>query len=219
VSRSLYGQLLDLGCTAFLLCAVLVLWRRRLSGVVALLAGQGLALATVVLTRGVHAHDGRLVVVAGLVGLLRGVLLPRLVARALTRSGAGEQTEARVNVPASLLAAAVLTLLAYAVTRPVTALAPGPATRAVPAGMAVVLIGFLALITRTRAVSQVVGFLLIDNGITLIAFLTTTGVPLVVELGVSLDVLLAVLVLQVLTGRMRVAFGDTDLDELRELAD
>jgi hydrogenase-4 component E len=85
--------------------------------------------------------------------------------------------------------------------------------------MAVVLIGFLALITRTRAVSQVVGFLLIDNGITLIAFLTTTGVPLVVELGVSLDVLLAVLVLQVLTGRMRVAFGDTDLDELRELAD
>jgi hydrogenase-4 component E len=58
-----------------------------------------------------------------------------------------------------------------------------------------------------------------DNGITAVAFLTTSGVPLIVELGVSLDVLLAVLVLQVLTARMRAAFGDTDLDDLRELRD
>ena len=72
---------------------------------------------------------------------------------------------------------------------------------------------------RRRALSQLVGFLLMDNGITAVGFLTTTGVGLVVELGVSLDVLLAVLVLQVLTTRMRETFGDTDLDELRELRD
>jgi hydrogenase-4 component E len=214
----LYGQLIDLGCAVFLLCAVLVLWRRGLSGVVTVLAVQGLALTMVVATRGVHAHDGQLASVAVLVCVLRAVALPLLVRRALTRAGSRE-TEARVNVPASLLAAAALTLLAYAATRPVVALAPAPATRAVPAGLAVVLIGFLVLVTRSRAVSQVVGFLLLDNGITLIAFLTTTGVPLVVELGVSMDVLLAVLVLQVLTGRMRSVFGGTDLNELRELAD
>ena len=75
------------------------------------------------------------------------------------------------------------------------------------------------LVTRRRALSQLVGFLLMDNGITAVGFLTTTGVGLVVELGVSLDVLLAVLVLQVLTTRMRETFGDTDLDELRELRD
>jgi len=65
----------------------------------------------------------------------------------------------------------------------------------------------------------VVGFLLVENGITLVAFLATSGVPLVVELGASLDVLLAVLVLQVLTARMRTKFGDTDLNRLRELHD
>ena len=64
-----------------------------------------------------------------------------------------------------------------------------------------------------------VGFLLMDNAITATAFLTAGGVPLVVELGVTLDVLLAVLVLQILTARMRAAFGGTDLDELRELHD
>jgi len=59
----------------------------------------------------------------------------------------------------------------------------------------------------------------VDHGITAIAFLATAGVPLIVELGVSLDLLLVVLVLQVLTARMRLTFGHSDLDELRELHD
>jgi hydrogenase-4 component E len=82
-----------------------------------------------------------------------------------------------------------------------------------------VLIGFFVLVTRRRALSQLIGFLLMDNGITAVGFLTTTGVGLIIELGLSLDVLLALLVLQVLTGRMQTAFGNTDLDELRELHD
>jgi hydrogenase-4 component E len=60
---------------------------------------------------------------------------------------------------------------------------------------------------------------MLDNGIAALAFLTTAGVPLIVEFGASLDILLAVLVLQILSGRMRVKFGGTDLDELRELRD
>jgi len=79
------------------------------------------------------------------------------------------------------------------------------------------LIGFFILVTRRYALSQLIGFLLLDNGITAIGFLTVSGVDLVVELGVSLDVLFVVLVLQILTTRMRDTFGATDLDELREL--
>jgi hydrogenase-4 component E len=84
--------------------------------------------------------------------------------------------------------------------------------------VSVVLIGLFVLVTRRPAISQVVGFLLMDNGITAVAFRTTSGVPLVVELGVSMDVLFAVLVLLLATC-MRAAFGHTDLDELRELHD
>ena len=64
-----------------------------------------------------------------------------------------------------------------------------------------------------------VGFLILDNGIALVAFLATAGLPLIVELGASLDLLLAVLVLQVLAARMRTKFGGMDLDQLRELHD
>ena len=112
-----------------------------------------------------------------------------------------------------------MTVLAYAVARPLVDLDPTPATRAAPAALAVILTGIFVLISRRRALSQVVGFLLMDNGITAVAFLTTAGVPLVVELGASLDLLFAVLVLQVLAGRLRLAFGSADLDELRELHD
>jgi hydrogenase-4 component E len=152
--------------------------------------------------------------------VLRAGVLPWLLRRALAKAGpARRETRPLVNVAASLLAAAVLTLLAYAVSQPLVALAPSPATDAVPVGLTVVLVGFFVLVTRRRALSQLVGFLLMDNGITAIGFLTTAGIGLLVELGVSLDVLLAVLVLQILTTRMRESFGEADLDELRELHD
>ncbi|TWF92641.1 hypothetical protein [Saccharopolyspora dendranthemae] len=220
MSPDLYVHLLDLACGVLLLTAVLVLWRRELAVIIRVFAVQGLALAALVAV--LAAHEGSIELGAVAVGILvlRAGVLPALLRRALAATGE-ERRETRplVNVASSLLAAAVLTLLGYAVSQPLVALAPSPATQAVAVGVTVVLIGFFVLVTRRRALSQLVGFLLMDNGITAVGFLTTSGVGLVVELGVSLDVLLAVLVLQILTTRMRDTFGDTDLDELRELRD
>ena len=92
-------------------------------------------------------------------------------------------------------------MLAFLVSLPMLVLGDGPAIAAVPVGIALVLIGFLVLLTRRSALSQLIGFLILDNGIATTAFLTSGGVPLVVELGVSLDVLLVVLILRVLTAR------------------
>ncbi|MQY14524.1 hypothetical protein SRB5_46920 [Streptomyces sp. RB5] len=221
MTEALYTQLLDLACGAFLLAAVVVLWLRELTVVVRVLAVQGVALAAIPLLIGWYEDEAALLGISAGLALLRGGLLPYLLNRALTGPRDSEHRETRplVNVAASLLTAALLTLLAYAVTRPLVALEATPATRALPVGFAVVLIGFFVLVTRRRAPSQVVGFLLLDNGITAIAFLAASGVPVIVELGVSFDVLLAVLVLHILTTRMRAAFGGTDLDELRELHD
>lgn len=214
-----YIQLLDLVSGAFLLTGVLVLWRRDLAAIVWLFAMQGATLSLLVLVLGVHEGSHELILVGVGVGALRAGLLPYLMRRALVAGGEGRETQPLVNVATSLLVAAVLAMLAYAVAQPLIRLSPTPATQAVPIALTVLLIGFFVLVTRRRALSQVVGFLLMDNAITATAFLMTRGVPLVVELGISLDILLAVLVLRVLTTRMRAAFGGTDLDELRELHD
>lgn len=215
-----FVQLLDLACGGLLLTAVLVLWRRELAVIIRVFALQGVALAALVGVLAAHEESAELWAVAGGVLALRAGVLPYLLRRALAASGEQRrETRPLVNVAASLLAAAVLTMLAFAVSRPLVTLAPSAVTQAIPVGLTVVLIGFFVLVTRRRALSQLVGFLLMDNGITAVGFLTTSGVGLIVELGVSLDVLLAVLVLQILTTRMRETFGDTDLDELRELRD
>lgn len=236
MSTGTYTQLLDLACGAFLLAAVVCLWRRELAAFVKVLAVQGAALAGIAALLGLHERRWGLLAVAAGIGVLRAGVLPYLLRRALgggtgtaVATGAGHryeedvsegrETQPVVNVATSLLTAAALTLLAYAVARPLVGLDPTPATRALPVGLSVVLIGFFVLVTRRRAVAQTVGFLMLDNGITATAFLAASGVPLIVELGVSFDVLLAVLVLQVLTTRMRAAFGGTDLDDLRELSD
>ncbi len=215
-----YTSVIDLAAGGVLLAAVLIVWRRELRAMVRLLAWQGLALALVPLAEGIHRGDGVLVGVGVVVLALRALLLPWLLHRAVTSDGAlAEQRESTplVNTTASLLVAAGLTMLAFAVSRPLVALDPGAATRAVPAALAVVLIAVFVMLSRRRAISQAVGFLMLDNGIAAAAFLMTAGVPLIVELGASLDVLFAVLVLGVLTGRLRQAFGATDLDQLREL--
>jgi hydrogenase-4 component E len=220
MSYAVYVRALDLAAGLFLLAAVAMLWRRQLSAMVRLFAVQGFALALLIAVLGLHQNSVELVVVAVGVGALRAGVLP-LLARRVLRNAPAEQRETSpsVNIAASMLAAAALTLLAYAVSRPLVALAPSPATALFPVTLAVVLIGFFALASRRRALSQLVGFLLLDNGITATAFLATAGVPLIVEFGVSFDILLIIVVLRMLAARIQTAFGSTDLDELRELHD
>lgn len=219
MSRALFDQLLDLASGAFLLSAVGVVWRRELAALLRLLALQGAALAVIVALLAAHARSAELAVVAVIVAVLKVVVVPRLLRRSLAGDDRLREAAPLVNVAASLLAAAVLSLLAWAAAQPLVKLTDSAAGRAAPVGLAVVLIGFFALATRRRALSQITGMLLVDNGVAATAFLATAGVPLIVELGVSLDLLLAVLVLQLLTTRLHTAHGVADLHELRELHD
>jgi len=220
MTQTTYAGLLDLAAGAFLLTAVLIVWRRELKAIVRLLAWQGLALAAIPLVEGIGQHDAAIITVGVVVLGLKALVLPVLLGRAVgTEDQERRESTPLVNTTASLLITAGLTILAYAVTRPIIALDPTEATRAVPAAFAVILIAVFVMVSRRRALSQAVGFLMLDNGIAATGFLITAGVPLIVELGASLDALFAILVLGVLTGRMRRAFGDTDLDQLRELRD
>lgn len=219
MSDTTFVQLLDLAAGLVLVCAFLVLWRRSLVAIVRVLIVQGAAIGVIAVLLGVHGHDVEPVAVGVLVIALKGVTLPGVLLRIVRAGEETREVEPLVNVTASLLAGATLTLVAYGTTRDLVALDPSPPTRAVPIGIAVALIGLLVLVTRRKAVTQIVGFVLLDNGIALVAFLATSGVPVIVELGVAFDVLLAVLILQVLTTRMRSKFGAMDLDQLRELHD
>jgi hydrogenase-4 component E len=216
----MFASAVEFAAGGLLLAAVLVVWRRDLRGIVALLSWQGVALAAIPIVRGIHDGQSELIVTGCAVLVLRAAVLPWLLARAVAAEPA-DQREATplVNTASSLLITAALTVVAFAVTRPLVAFDPTPTTSAVAAAIAVVLIALFVMATRRHAVSQAAGFLMLDNGIAGAAFLLTAGVPVIVELGASLDVLFAVMVIGVLTGRLRRAFGGADLDQLQELHD
>lgn len=219
MNETRFVQLLDLAAGIVLVAAFAALWLRRLTTVTRVIAVQGVALGAVALVIGLYERETELVVISVMVGVLRGVALPWLILRAVRAGDEHREVEPLINVPASLLAASGLTLVAYATTRDLVALSPTPQVRALPLGVAVALIGILLIVTRRKAVLQIMGVLMLDNGIALVMFLGTSGVPLAVELGIASDVLLAMFILQVLTNRIRTKFGRTDLDQLRELRD
>jgi hydrogenase-4 component E len=219
MNSATYSSLLEMAVGLVTLCAFITLWRRSLVAIVRALAIQGMALGVVALVLGLHRHDDVLVVVGCLVVAAKGLVIPTLVKRALANEPLSRETSPLVNVPASLVGAGALTLLAYGTTRPVVALVSTSAGRLIPLGLATVLIGFFSMVVRRKATSQIVGLLLVDNGIALVAFLATAGVPLLVELGASLDVLLVVVVLRVLAVQLSSKFAVLDLDQLQGLHD
>jgi hydrogenase-4 component E len=219
MNSATYSSLLELAAGLVILCAYVALWRRSLSAIVRALCVQGVALGTVALVLGLHRRDAVLVTVGVLVIAAKGAVIPTLLKRVLGNNPLSRETSPLVNVPASLLGAGALTFLAYGATRSVVALVPTSAGRLIPLGVATLLIGFFSMVIRRKAASQIVGLLLVDNGIALVAFLATAGVPLLVELGASLDVLLVVVVLRVLAVQLWSRFGVLDLDQLQELHD
>jgi hydrogenase-4 component E len=122
-----------------------------------------------------------------------------------------------VNAAASVLVAALLVILAYSVTRPLVALSQLPTRGGIPIAMAIVFISLFIIVSRKKAVSQIVGFLMLENGIALLAVLGSYGVPLIVELGVSLDALMGFLVMQVFVYHIHETFESIDVEQLNRL--
>ena len=219
MSTDLYLQLLATTTGLLLLTAVLQVWGRSTVRAIGLLVVQGVALAGLVLTTGLYAGETAAPVVAVLLLVVKAVVMPWAMLRSARLIGVTREHSARVNPAVELIGAAGLTLLAFAVSGPILGDRIDPAAQAVPVGFSLVLLGFWQLLVRRSAITQLVGFLMLDNGIASISFLTSGGLPLVVELGATLDVLLVVLILGVLVVRMQAEQGHIDISELRELRD
>jgi hydrogenase-4 component E len=219
MSDATYGQLLELAAAVALIASIVMLWRRSLAAIVRTLAVQAIAIASTSLLIGLHNALVAEIAIAAVTLALKAVLIPWLLLRLLRTTTDQRVTEPSLNTAASLVIAAVLTLGAFAATGSVVRLAGGEEGRLLPVGFAIVLIAYFGLVTRRNALTQIVGFLQLENGIALIALLASTGASFLIELGTALDLLLAVLVLQVLIVRMQSKLGVLDLDNLRELRD
>lgn len=159
-------------------------------------------------------------IAAAMTVLVKAMLVPILLERLVDRVGIRHEIEPIVNVPLSIVISGGLTLVAYIVGdgfyhRETEAASLGHNTLSV--AISIFLIGFFMMLNRRRALSQVLALLTLENGIFLAAICLTYGMPLIVELGVFFDVLVAVLVLGILVYRIRETFDSMDVSKMRRL--
>ena len=217
MAPALFSRLVTLASSLVLLSGLAVLWRHSLAAYIRTFARQSLLIVLAILLIAAQERDVRLCVVAVLVLVIKVILIPRVLHRVQRHVGADLEIHPYVNTPLSLVIAGALTLMSYAVAAPVVALADLPTRGGIPLALATVFVGLFIIISRRSALSQIIGFLILENGIALLAVLATFGVPLIVELGVFLDVLLGVLVMQVFVYRIRETFDTIDVDRLNDL--
>lgn len=207
---------IDLLAAAVAITAVGMCGVTRVHNLLRGLALQTGLLAAIAGAHGLHANTPQSLILAGVILGIKAVVIPAFLSWTAERVGIRRDTGTLLNPTLALLAGVGTLALGYFLTGEV---ASASAAHPGAAGMALtlLLIGMLLMLTRRLAISQVIGFLVLENGILLFGLTQTHGVPLVVELGVVLDVLIGVMVAGLVIFRLNRSFEHIDVTQLRGL--
>jgi len=214
---SLDLQILNALAALFLLLSFAMLSQRRVVTLVNLLALQGVLLGTATVVLAWRTGERELYVSALLTFALKAAFLPWLLHRLIRRLGVYWDSEPLLNISGTMLVGLLIVIFAFGLAQPIAALASTATRNGIGIAVAAVLLSFLTMITRGKAMSQVVGFLSMENGLFFGAMSATYGMPMIVEFGVALDVLVAMLVLGVFFFQIREQFDSLDLHNLESL--
>ncbi len=210
-------QLLNSCAALLLLLSFSMLSQRRIVNLVNLLALQGALLCAATLLVAWRTGQGHLYLSAALTLALKVVGLPLLLHRLIRRLNVYWDAEPVINASGTMLIGLLVVVFSFGLAQPISALASTATRSTLGIAIAVILLAFLTMITRRKAMSQVVAFLSMENGLFFGAMSATYGMPMVVELGVALDVLVAMLVLGVFFFQIREQFDSLDLHHLESL--
>jgi len=214
---SIFSQLCVLGSSLALITGLILLWRRGVTAYISAFTWQSRAITVVTVVVAYFGPDHELYWVAGALFILKGVVIPRLLKRMERRFAAERELDPYVNTATSLVISGLLVLFGYAITRPLVALSQLPTRAGMPLAMGLVLVSLFVIVSRKKALTQVIGFLMLENGLALLAVLGTYGIPLIVELGVFLDVLMGFLVMQIFIYQIHETFESIDVEQLSNL--
>ena len=217
IQSELASQWITLLATGMLVIQLLMVVQRMLLTNIRLFALQSLLL-TAIAAIVAYFHNATEVYLVAVLTLGGKVFyLPWLLNRLVRRIQIHQEIDPLLNSTASMFLCGLLTLLGYVVARPFTSLERlGNNTLAI--AVTLLLTGFFLMFNRRKAITQVLALLTVENGVMLAAVaLTTYGMPLVVELGIFFDVMVAVMVLGILVYRIRETFASMDVSKLSQL--
>jgi len=210
-------QLVNLAATLILMLSFAMISQRRITSLVNLFIVQGAALVAASLLLGYVTHQPDLYISAILTLVLKVVLIPWMLHRVIRKLNVRWDVDTLINVPTTMLVGIGLVIFSFSLAWPISRLSHNLAGGSLGIALACVLLSFMMMITRSKAVPQVIGFLSIENGLVFAAISVTNGMPMIVEFGVALDLLVAVLILGVFMFHIREKFDSLDIHKLEAL--
>lgn len=202
--------------TILLLFAALLLVRvASLKTAVNILLAQSIVVTLACLTVGWKTGEAHMYIAALLTMVTKAGLIPYALYRIIEHLQSEREDKPILSPNRSFIAAAIAIVLSYWLTDQAL---PGVISRdTLATSIALALIGLLLIVSRRQAVMQIVGLITVENGLYLLGLSMTKGLPLIIEMGVFLDVLVAVVVLVILTYRLKLSFTTTDTSVLKKL--
>jgi hydrogenase-4 component E len=214
---TLYQQAILLLAGLILLTSFLMLGQTRLLRLIVIFSIQGYLLAAATALAAGVLDAPHLYISAGLTLLLKGIVIPMLLHRLTHRMGLHRHMDTIDHPTLGMMGGIGLVVFSYYVSLPVVATSTLVTLNAIAVSLSVVLISMLLMISRRQAVAHVVGFMSIENGLFFAAVVSTYGMPMVVELGVAFDVLVAAVVFGVFFFQIRASIDTLNVDQLNTL--
>jgi hydrogenase-4 component E len=211
------NDVLILCAAGMLVTAYLMVAQKALFTTIRLYGVQSLLLAILAATIAATESQPELFVTAAVTVALKAVLIPWFLMRVIDRIGIHREIEPFLSVPASLLVCVGLTVIGYRVSTGFPEGARGVSHHLIGVALSMLWIGLFLMVTRKKAITQILALLTVENAVFLVAVGVTSGMPLVVELGVAFDVILAVLLLGILVHRIVERFESMDVSRLTKL--
>lgn len=209
--------LLPIMAVALILSTLALLWIKRIVTAIKILALQSLVLGVVALSIARHTGAMDLYAMAALTVLMKAVAIPGILWYTMQKIGARRETEKLVGRELSLLTGAGLLVVGYVATYHLPVIAATVTRPYLPISIAMLLIGLFIMTTHQKALMQGIGLIVMENGLFLVALVTTYGMPFLVDIGVFLDVFVAVVLISMLTLRIDRTFRSTHTERLRNL--
>ena len=197
------------------LVSVMLLYQDRMTGLINTFALHALVVSLSVAWQAYIQHAPHLYITAGIALVVKAAVIPIALRRIVVRLGIHRTIEPVVGVGLTMLAGIGLIALSIMVMLPITAQAGALAREDLSFALSVILLGLLMMISRRNAVSQVVGFMSIENGL-ILAATGAKGMPLVVEISVAFSILVALIVIGIFLFRIRERFETVDIHLLHE---
>lgn len=216
MSSELAAHLIDIIGAFLLITMVLILEAGDLYQAIYAMAVQSIFIALAGAVLGAATHNTDLWVIAILTLLVKVVALPWLLLRVI-RLRTHHKIEALIPVTVTLAIAAAIVMIAFNLSSSLGSVKQVITGNALPIGISLMLIGILVMMSRREALMQMVGLFASENGIFFTAMAVSQGMPLIIEIGVTLDVILGALVMGVILLRVKssIGFDIADLDELK----